>query len=141
MKTPLFFGVLIITMALLYSIFPRYYFAAEPLCVASFKDLSSEEAYEQAVLQTLRGQKPSDFRYFFQTFLQEDNKDYLVVNMRNKDFCFHAKILVENWDKLAGMKRTNGASYPKELYQLEWEIVKKDGQDVIFYKNMRTIID
>jgi hypothetical protein len=50
-------------------------------------------------------------------------------------------MLVSVWDKLDGMKRTNGKSYPRELHRLEWEIVTTGQQAIIRYVDMRRVID
>lgn len=140
MKTRILLSVGLLSAFLLYNSFPKYYFAEAPVCVASFTELDAV-AYEQAVLNNLADKKPSEFRYFFQTFIQEEGKDYILANMRNKTDCFDAKILIEKWDKLAGMKRTNGIGYPKELYNLKWKMEQRDGYNVIVYQDMRSIID
>ena len=43
--------------------------------------------------------------------------------------------------KLAGMKRTNGVSYPEELYDLKWSLETLNGKPVILYHDMHRIID
>ncbi len=140
MKTRILLSIGLFAVFLLYRNIPKYYIASELACFASFADLTPE-AYEQTVLSTLANKKPSDFRYFFQTFLQQDGNDYLVVNIRNKNLCFNAKMRIEKWDKLSSMKRTNGVSYPKELYDLDWKIEQRKGHDELIYKNMHVIID
>lgn len=140
MKTRILFGIGLLSAFLCYKNFPEYYFAMEPLCNPSFVELNSE-AYEQAVLDSLNNKKPSDFRYFFQNFQQEGAQNYIIVNMRNETTCFNAKILVEKWDKLAGMKRTDGVSYPKELHDLKWKLEEREGRSVVVFQDMRTIID
>lgn len=61
--------------------------------------------------------------------------------MRNDKYCFDAKLLVENWDKLVGMREKNGQSYPEELYNLDWSLEKPNEDEILFYVDMNTIID
>ena len=115
-----------------------------PVCVESiqFENLEVDsKAYEDEVLSVLEKSKPQDFRYFFKTFFDENEDTFMKVNIRSEDHCFDANILVEKWDKLGGMKKVNGKSYPKELINLTWSIEKVKGGKKIIYKNMNTIID
>ena len=120
--------------------FPEHYFADAPACVSdTTTNLKPEK--QKALVAQLQNQQPSDYRYFFQTFVEEGNNTYMITNFRNKTACFDIKILVDKWDKLEGMKRTNGVSYPKELYDLKWEIQSINGQSIIRYLEMHDIID
>lgn len=89
----------------------------------------------------LQNKSPVDFRYFFKTFQEEGNHTFMITNFRNKESCFDIKVLVNKWDKLAGMKRTNGVSYPRELYDLKWEIKLINGEKFVEYIDMHKIID
>lgn len=140
MKTRILLSVGLVSAFLVYKSFPKYYFSAEPPCVASFSDLQGN-AYEQAIGDYLEDKKPSGFRYFFQTFTQEDGKDYMIVNMRNDTYCFDVKIRVKQWGKLEGMKRTNGISYPKELYNLQWKLEQGAGRRELIFQDMHDVID
>lgn len=98
------------------------------------------ELYQDKVKEVLRARTADDFRYFFKTFTG-DNNEFLMVNMRNDDYCFDAKILVRNWDKLAGMRAKNGTSYPEELYNLKWKLEKSGELENIIYLDMNKVID
>lgn len=140
MKTRVLLSIGLVSAFLVYKNFPKYYFSAEPSCVASFSDLQGN-AYEQAIWSHLKDKTPSDFRYFFRTFTQEDGKNYMIVNMRNETHCFDVKVRVAQGGKLEGMKRTNGVSYPKELYDLQWKLEQRAGRREVVFKNMGAIID
>ncbi len=125
--------------------FPEYYFEDAPDCkeesIFSALGNSRNAIYQKRALAELQNRKPSDFRYFFKTFIEEGTKTYMLTNFRNEQACFDVKVRVERWDKLAGMKRTNGRSYPNELYDLKWEIQIIDGQQEVIYLDMHRIID
>lgn len=65
----------------------------------------------------------------------------MMVNMRNDSRCFDARMLVTNWDKLEGMRRTNGLSYPEELYNVTWELKESSESDELVFLDMNSIID
>ena len=124
---------------------PKYYFSASPICNSDnsiFEEQNyDQEAYLNNVHQILATTKPEQFRYFRKTFLIENGTDYLVTNFRNDHQCFNVKLRLENLGKLAGMKRTNGRSYPVELYDLKWSLETRNGKTEIFYLDMHRIID
>ena len=85
---------------------PDHYFDATPACITeNSADLTIENQLE--LIASLRKKQPNDFRYFFKTFIEEERHTYMITNFRNEVACFDMKILVDKWDKLAGMKRTN----------------------------------
>jgi len=120
--------------------FPEHYFQTKPICHSeSTDDLSRENQIR--LVNRLENKNPADFRYFFKTFEEEGNNTFMITNFRNEESCFDIKILVNKWDKLAGMKRTNGVSYPQELYDLVWEIKSIQGEKIVEYVDMHKIID
>lgn len=120
------------------------YFSAKPECnnMDKFFDENDPmtEEYQLKVIEVLKLNSPVDFRYFFKTFSGESN-EFLIVNMRNDEYCFDAKILVKNWGKLAGMREKNGQSYPEKLYNLDWSLEKPNEDEILVYVDMNTIID
>lgn len=134
----------LITLLALSFYFPKHYFSSLPICdtpinSASNNPLSKEN--QQFLYAQLKTSSPEDFRYRFITFLEEEQHTYMVTNFINDDGCFDIKILVNDWSKLAGMRRTNGYSYPSELYDLKWEIRKIDEEEQVVYLDMHHIID
>ena len=141
-------GVLLVLAPIIFAFvyLPKDYFSPEPDCKPQKNPiLKTEEfnsaGYQQEVIRLLELKNPEDFRYFFKTFLQKEETDFIVVNFRNQEYCFDVIMKVTNWDKLEGMKKTNGSSYPKELHELEWTIEEQNGNRELVYKNMHKIID
>jgi len=139
----------IILGLLLFSIvacdFPEHYFTPQPECVHKIEfsnaPNSESEAYQTLILEHVKDKNPENFRYFFKTFIDENNATYMMVNFRSDDMCFDIKMLVQKWDKMAGMKRVNGRAYPPELYDLKWEVRIVDGKARVVYIDMHKIID
>lgn len=140
MKKALFILVAFSVTAITAFTLPKYLFVSEPAC-SSDTSGDSLPARQAMLVTRLQDKSPSDYRYFFQTFLEEEGQTYKVTNFRNDTDCFDIKMLVNDWDKLDGMKRTNGKSYPRELHRLEWEIVTTGQQAVVRYVDMRRVID
>ncbi|QHT70985.1 hypothetical protein GXP67_32225 [Rhodocytophaga rosea] len=126
---------------------PKAYFLSKPDCKSTLNfpsgsspDFSSPD-YEKKVIDILETMEQHEFRYFFKSFVQEGKTTYMIVNFRNHKQCFDARMRVDNWDKLAGMKRTNGLSYPEELYEVKWQIGDREGTKELVYLDMHSIID
>lgn len=124
---------------------PRYYFYPKPECRVENTALQGvvpgSPEYRDRVIALLSKSKPDDFRYFFKTFETTGSDTWLIVNLRNKTSCFDARLLVKQWDKLEGMKRTNGRSYPEELHDLNWTLSEHNGRPEVLYAGMREVID
>ncbi len=130
-------------LSILYSCdYPKYYFDAPVLCEGKIQmHYDREKYFIGEVNRILSKSQPSDFRYYFKTFLIEDGNDYMLVNFRNDDVCMDVKMRVEKLGKLEGMKRTNGTSYPNELHELEWTTRLNTGLLEVYYKDIHDIID
>jgi len=86
-----------------------------------FADLETEsEEYQTQLHKLLSQSTPDDFRYFFVTFSGND-QEFMVLNFRNSTQCFDVKLLTPHKEELKGMRRTNGMSYPKELFDVTWQ--------------------
>lgn len=99
------------------------------------------EAYQAKVRELLEDHQPEDFRYFFESFMDEGSQSFMMTSFRNEKICLQAKVLVDKWDKLGGMKARNGKAYPKELVNLKWKIGVVEERPQIIYQEMRRIID
>ena len=132
-----YFFLLLFLSSLSSCSFPEHYFTSLPDCTEEKSLVLSPDL----LLDKLKNHKSSDFRYKFESFVSRGNETYMLTNFRTDEICFNAMILVDRWDKLAGMRRTNGVSYPKELYDLQWEIVKIEGKETLRYVDMHDIID
>lgn len=135
------FSILIMFICLIFN----SCFNPSPECVATKQAFQQQydpasEAYQNEVINILQDKKPTDFGYAFETFIEGDPV-YMMTSFRNEEYCFSVKVLVDNWDKLAGMRRTNGYSYPKALVNLQWTIKNINNKAVVVYEDMRRIID
>ncbi len=99
------------------------------------------KSYQDAVISKLENRSSLDYRYFFKTFFDQNDETFMTLNFRSNAECFDVNVLVQKWDKLAGMKKVNGKSYPKELINLKWTIQEFDGMKMIVYQDMDWIID
>lgn len=124
--------------------FPEHYFTEAPACAKelySTEKTESQNINQSIILEKLRATNSKEFRYFFKTFIESEKNTYMLTSFAQNDDCFLVKILVDKWDKLGGMRRTNGVSYSKELFDLKWTITTVDGKEEIVFMDMHKIID
>ena len=144
--------IIIIFVALLgfcYLSTPKDVFTEKPDCISAadnqFIGYSNtdylEESYQEKIKELLSNKAPIDYRYIFQTFVDEKSNTYMYVKFIGQSGCFTAKMLVNRWKKLGRMKITNGVSYPSELYDLKWTLEDVDGDEELIYVDMHKIID
>lgn len=100
-----------------------------------------EDSYQEKARELLLNKSIAEYRYIFQTFVDEGPKTYMYVKFIGQSGCFTAKMLVNKWDRLEGIKRTNGVSWPSELYDLEWVVEDINGVEELIYVDMHKIID
>ncbi len=119
---------------------PEHYFSPKPEC-KSVEASKLKAKSHQELISILSTKKSEEYRYFFNYFADRCDDIYINVNFRNEESCFDIMMYVDKWDKLGGMKKANGKSYPEELYDLEWEIIMIDGVESVKYVDMHSIID
>ncbi|MEZ4850043.1 MAG: hypothetical protein R3B93_15780 [Bacteroidia bacterium] len=124
---------------------PNGYLASPPECKPSPQFAQIEDSqgnqYQKIALNELKNTTPEDYYYFFKTFIEEGEQVYMMTNFRNEKNCFDVKMLVNNWEKLEGMRKTNGKSYPKQLVNLTWTIDQNGENEQVVFVDMNTIID
>lgn len=111
---------------------PDHYWVKMPECQTTVEFESATDFMETS---------PTDFRYKFLHFEQRGPRTYMFTEFINDSICVQVPIWVDKWDKLEGMLRTGGEGYPKELYDLKWELIQEEQGATIKYIDMHRIID
>ncbi len=93
------------------------------------------------VYDLLEQSQSKDFRYRFKGFELFEKDTFMYVEFINAEYCLLVDVLVRRWDKLNGMLRTKGVAYPKELFDLKWQIIEEKGIRKVLYMDMHKIID
>ena len=136
--------IVIIFLTSLYSCnFPKHYFNPAPTCENTNMQMEydSPDYSVNNVHAILKVNHPNEYRYYFKTFIEEDGINKILVNFRDKNLCMDVLLSIDSLGKLNGMKRTNGKSYPRELYDLQWELDERFGKLEVMYTDMHDIID
>ncbi len=80
--------------------------------------------------------------YWFDSYIKHDNKEYILVEVQDKNLCAKILILVENWNNIENIGKTKGKSYRgAELVGLNFDI-RHDADTVKFvYSSIDHISD
>jgi len=103
--------------------------------------INSEEYISELVNQISKNNS-EDLEYWFEEYLEEKGKEYLIVNVQNDSICAKMKIQVKNWNGIEAIKKTKGESYQgAKLDGLTFDIeIDSINTDFIF-KNIERVID
>ena len=102
---------------------------------------ANSKLYKQE-LATQIATNGDDLTYSFNNYLIIDNKPYLDITVSGNNINAKALVLVNNWNKLEGIKRTKGIGYVgAELEDLKLDVANSNSGPVLIYKDLASIID
>lgn len=85
---------------------------------------------------------PDGLTYTFNKYLLENKKEYLDLRITGSDFEANGLVLVNNWHKLEGIKRTKGQGYSgAELKGLKFDMRSNASGIELVYKDLAKIVD
>lgn len=107
-----------------------------------FTNLSSNsKEYKDKLAQKLKS-NPEDISYFVNKYLETGGNEYLDIQVKGIDFEATGLVLVNNWNKLEGIKRTKGMGYSgAELKGLQLDIRESKTGAEFIYKDVDRIAD
>ena len=93
-------------------------------------------------LATKLKSNPQGLHYTFNKFVENNGKEYLDIQVKGNDFKATALVLVNNWNKIEGIKRTKGQSYSgAELKGLKLDIEENATGSNLVYNDLEKIVD
>ena len=104
-------------------------------------DINSFE-YKTELLKQIEKIGQKNLSYRFESYIKENEKEYIIVNIQNHSLCAKGKIMVKDWHKIEGIKRTSGQSYVGvKLKGLTFDIEKESNNIELIYKDITRIVD
>lgn len=80
--------------------------------------------------------------YWFDSYIKENEKEYIVVNIQQKSLCAKGMIRVKDWTKIEGIRRTQGKGYVgAQLKGLTFNVEKESNEIELVYKDIERILD
>jgi hypothetical protein len=104
-------------------------------------DPSSKE-YKQKLADQIEGRSTSDLTFTLNSYVNHHGKDYLDISIDGKGIHATSLVLVNDWTKLEGIKRTKGIGYSgAEMKNLKLAVLSPDTNPIFVYKDVDKIVD
>jgi hypothetical protein len=108
-----------------------------------FERFSPEaKEYKDELARQLQLAENKGISYWFDKYEASNNREYILVYIQGKELCAKGFILVNDWKKLEGIRRTQGISYGgAELKGLRLDIRTDSAHTELIFKDVDYIID
>ena len=98
--------------------------------------------YKTELLKQIEKIGQKNLSYRFESYIKENEKEYIIINIKNNSLCAKGKILVKDWNKIEEIKRTSGQSYVgAKLKGLTFNIENDSNKIELIYKYITRIVD
>lgn len=102
---------------------------------------ANSPAYKQTLAAELKAE-PESFTYTLNGYAKKAGAEYLSVRIQRAGFDGVQDVLVNNWDKIEGIRKTKGMGYRSaELKGLKLELVNTGNELAFVYKGVDKIVD
>lgn len=103
---------------------------------------SSDIEYKTELAKQIQTIGINNLDYWFDDYLEKNEREYILVYIQGKGLCAKGEILMEEWNKLEGIRKTRGKGYRgAKLKGLELDIRKDSTIVELVYKNVAGIVD
>jgi hypothetical protein len=98
--------------------------------------------YKDELARQLQMPEQEDLTYWLDKYESIGDKEYILVYIQGGELCAKGLVLVNNWSKLEGIRRTKGESYHgAELRGLEIDIRRDEQTSELIFNDLDRIID
>lgn len=102
----------------------------------------SSQEYKQELAGRIDKLGMDNLSYWFDSYVQLNGRDYILVNIQNDSLCATGMIQVNDWNKMEEIERTKGASYKgAELKGLSFDVTKDPAGVEFIYRTLDRIVD
>jgi hypothetical protein len=102
----------------------------------------SSPQYKNELIRHFLNNGITNHTFNFEGLTNIAGKDYMKVDISGGGIQAKILVLVKNWRKLEGIKRTKGLGYQgAELRDLQFDIVNTNGEPNFVYRDLAKIID
>ncbi|MES2375430.1 MAG: hypothetical protein V4553_02570 [Bacteroidota bacterium] len=102
----------------------------------------STKEYKQKLAKEIEDRGATDLTFTFNSYLNDHGKDYLDISIDGKGIHASSLVLINDWKKLEGIKRTKGIGYSgAELKNLKLAVLNPDTNPTFIYKDVEKIVD
>jgi hypothetical protein len=106
------------------------------------KHSPGSKIYMDELTVELASPKASGFTYHFNNYVVMNRKEYIEVEISGPELEAEASVLVRNWQKLEGIRRTKGMGYRgAKLKGLKIDVEEVGGKREFVYEDLDKIVD
>ena len=100
----------------------------------------NSKIYNDELIRELSSEK--DVTYWLKDVVTENDKDYLLVYIYNKNLCTEGRFLVKDWSSIEGIHKTKGVGYRNaQLLGFNYSITYTKTETILNFKSLTSIID
>ena len=98
--------------------------------------------YKDELIKQLKLIDNSKLTYWFDKYQKDNEHEYIYINIQGDGLCAKSMVTVKQWDKLAGIQKTEGKGYSgAKLKNFKFEIYQDSTKTELVYKSVDAIID
>ncbi len=102
----------------------------------------SDNEYKTELVKQMQITGAHKLEYWFDNYLEKNGREYMLVYIQGNGLCAKGEVLMNEWHKLEGIRKTRGKGYRgAKLKGLELDIRKDSTTIELVYKNVAGIID
>jgi len=102
----------------------------------------NSKIYKDELAVELASPEATDFTYRLDKYSVVDGKEYLDIDIKGHGVNAKASVLVKNWHKIEGIRRTKGLGYiGAELKGIKIETERGGGKTEFVYMDVDRVID
>jgi len=102
----------------------------------------SSAKYKNELIRHFLDNGTVNLTFNFEGLTNIGGKDYMKVDISGSGIQAQSLVLVNNWSKLEGIKRTKGMGYHgAELKDLQLDVVNTSGEPTFVYRDLARIVD
>lgn len=98
--------------------------------------------YKNELADLVHAADTNSLSYWLHNYHEKAGKEYLGVYIQGGDICAKGEILVNDWDKIEGIRTSQGQGYRgAQLVGLTFDIQQNSGQTEFIYRDLEYIRD
>lgn len=84
----------------------------------------------------------AEINYWFNSYIQEGENEYILLDIQSENICAQGKFLVHEWTGIEQIKKVKGKSYQgSRLKGFKFEVDTLNDNKILHYKSVENIID
>lgn len=100
-----------------------------------------KKEYKSELAKQMQSVGAENLTYWFDKYLKKDDKEFIVIHIQGEGICAKGEILVNDWNKIEGMRREHAGYRGAELEGLKIAMEEGSSGTNFIFKDIDKIID